>query len=131
MFKAFAILAIATATLTGGAAQAAQQWPASIVGNWSTLSNLTAVPISITSQTGGATCNQITGTMGSDTLLGYYCPGSGRFNFLRSNPTSGTYQAYTGNLTETVLGSPEMGGSFVDFVDSPMGEFSFIAAPAN
>jgi hypothetical protein len=130
MKRILAILAVATAPLGGGAAQAAQQWPASIVGTWSATADLSVGQFTITSQSGGATCNQITGTIGSDTLLGFYCPGSGRFNFLRSNGGE-TYQAYSGNLTETVLGAPVMGGTFVDFVDNPMGEFSFFASPAN
>jgi hypothetical protein len=131
MFKTLAILAVATASLAAGAAQAAQQWPASIVGNWAALSNQTSLTVSITSQSGGATCNQIAGTIGSDTLLGYYCPGSGRFNFLRSNSPSGTYQAYTGNLSENVAGNVVMTGTFADYIDSPQGEFSFIASPAD
>jgi hypothetical protein len=130
MTKTLAILAVATASLAAGAAQAQQQWPASIVGSWSALSNQTPITVAITSQSGGETCNQIAGTIGSDTLLGYYCPGSGRFNFLRSNSPSGTYQAYTGNLSETVYGNVVMTGTFVDYVDSPQGEFSFIASPA-
>jgi hypothetical protein len=130
MIKTFAILAVATASLAAGAAQAAQQWPASIVGNWSALSNQTSLTFSITSQTGGETCNQIAGTIGSDTLLGFYCPGSGRFNFLRSNSPSGTYQAYTGNLSETVFGNVVMTGSFVDYIDDPEGEYNFLASPA-
>ena len=73
----------------------------------------------------------ITGAIGDDTVLGYYCPDSGRFNFLRSNSPSGTYQAYTGNLSETVLGNVVMTGTFVDYIDNPQGEYSFIASPAD
>jgi len=62
-------------------------------------------------------------------VLGYYCPASGRYNFLRSNTSSGTYQAYTGNLSETVAGNVVMTGTFVDYIDNPQGEFSFIASP--
>jgi hypothetical protein len=130
MIKTLAILAIAAANFAGGAAQAAQQWPASIVGSWSTLSNQTPVTITISSQSGGETCNQIAGTIGSDTLLGFYCPGSGRFNFLRTSSASVTYQAYTGNLSETSFGNVVMTGSFVDYIDNPQGAFSFIGSPA-
>ena len=130
MIKTLAILAVATASLAAGAAQAAQQWPASIVGNWAAIANQSSLTVSITSQTGGETCNQIAGTIGSDTLLGFYCPGSGRFNFLRSNSPSGTYQAYTGNLSETVTGNVVMTGTFADYIDNPQGEASFIATPA-
>lgn len=129
MIKKLAILAIAAANFAGGAAQAAQQWPASIVGNWSAISNQTSITITISSQGGGETCNQIAGTIGSDTLLGFYCPGSGRFNFLRSNSPSGTYQAYTGNLSETSLGNVVMTGTFVDYIDNPQGAFSFLGSP--
>jgi hypothetical protein len=129
MTKTLAILAVA-ASLAGGAAQAAQQWPASIVGNWSAISNQTPITVAITHQGGGNTCKQITGTIGDDTLLGYYCPNSGRFNFLRSNTPSGTFQAYSGNLSETVFGNVVMTGTFVDYIDNPQGEFSYIASPA-
>jgi hypothetical protein len=130
MTKTLAILAVAAASLAAGAAQAAQQWPASIVGNWSAISNQTALTVTISTQSGGKTCAQITGAIGSDTLLGYYCPNSGRFNFLRSNTPSGTFQAYSGNLSETVFGNVVMTGTFVDYIDSPQGEFSYIASPA-
>jgi hypothetical protein len=130
MTKTLAILAVAAAGLAGGAAQAAQQWPASIVGSWSAISNQTPLTVTISHQGGGNTCKQITGAIGDDTVLGYYCPNSGRFNFLRSNSPSGTFQAYSGNLSETVLGNVVMTGTFVDYIDNPQGEFSFIASPA-
>lgn len=124
------LLAVAAMPLLAGTAGAVQQWPASIVGNWNALSNQSSLTVSITSQGGGATCQQIAGTIGGEALLGYYCPGSGRFNFLRTNANGTTYQAYTGNLTDTAMGAPAMAGVFVDYYDNPTGEFNFLANPA-
>ena len=129
MMKKLAILAIAVASLAGRGAHAQQQWPASIVGAWNGWGNQSALAINITSQSGGETCQQITGTIASDTLLGYYCPASGRFNFLRTTTGGLTYQSFTGNLTETVSGAPSMGGIFADYIDNPSGEFAFFANP--
>src|ERR1700761_1671972 len=88
-------------------ANADHAWPPKIDGTWQGVSNQSPVILTISTQTTGRNCNNIAGTfkdLNSNTtgnVLGYYCPSSGAFQFLRY-PTSGNVpcQVYTGSLSQ-------------------------------
>lgn len=137
MFKSFGY-AIATTSiglmLAGGTA-AASQWPASVVGKWKAVANLSPLLLDITAQGTAGACKAITGVV-ADTVAGgqknpihgFYCPESGRFSFLRENAQNKeTFQVYSGNLSiagDTV----RMGGTFAEeSLANALGEYNFQA----
>ncbi len=131
--KRIAVTAAAVAgMLSAGSAMAA--WPTSVVGTWSAAANLNSLTISITSQGKQGPCPAILGTIfdngtgASDNLQGFYCPKSGRIQFLRKDPTSNdTFQVYGANLS-FATSAPLMGGTFSEYDQVPnLGEYNFSA----
>ncbi len=97
--------------------------------------NQSSLVLTVTSQTGVSTCQNIKGTLvdsvnGLSDILGYYCPGSGRISFLRNAPSNSlTYQVFIGNLSYP--GSTTyMAGTFDQEVGTTPGEYDFIAEKA-
>jgi hypothetical protein len=127
--------AVMAVSLFSGSAMAGQNWPSSVVGIWGAQANTANLTITISNQASTGKCRQITGTIvdtGSgdhSTLLGFYCPSSGRFHFTRTESSSGvTFQDYSGNVSES--GSTKfMGGVFAEvFTPANVGEFAFLAS---
>ncbi len=100
----------------------ADGWPLSVLGNWSVLANQSAGTLSITSQGSIGDCRPITGTIFGNSIVGFYCPFSGRIHFLRNSGTT-TFQDYTGNVSQAGL-TLHMGGIFASDLGS-FGEYSF------
>ena len=124
----------------GGAAtgaQAAPAWPASIVGNWSGISNQSPIVVTVSSQASGGKCDNISGTIQdvnggfTGSMIGFYCPSSGAVQFLRYPSGSNVpFQVYNGNLSQTKPPRGEailMGGVFSQYSLSygPLGQASF------
>lgn len=102
----------------------ADGWPASVLGNWSVLANQSTGTLSITIQGATGDCQNIAGTIFGDTMVGFYCPLSGRIHFLR-NTGATTIQDYTADLS--FAGSPlHMGGTFASDLGG-FGEYNFQA----
>jgi hypothetical protein len=121
------------ALLSAGSAMAA--WPPSVVGTWTAFANQSPLQLVITKQGGAGTCKAIVGTIAdtvtggqSNTIQGFYCPSSGRIQFLRKNATNNdTFQVYNANLSmnSTTL---YMGGTFAeDDQVGALGEYNFWA----
>ena len=129
-------IAAAGAALATSAAPAAP--PASIGDTtWTVRANREVVQLVITNQggagaPGGAICRLIIGTIGIAPIRGWYCPATGRVHFLHFNVGSGaTMRAFTGNVSDEVIGQPLfMGGSVT--VDNTgagdLGEYNFSAS---
>lgn len=101
----------------------ADGWPTSVVGNWSVnADNYTGI-LSITNQATTGNCRRISGTIFGESSTGFYCPYSGRINFIRKH--SNFDQVYSANISEN--GSPvRISGLFTDY-DQP-GEYSFFGS---
>jgi hypothetical protein len=131
IFRTFAGIAAAALCVAAAPAMAASQWPASVVGTWSATANQSTLSISIASQGSAGECKSIGGTIvdqqsgGSSTLQGFYCPGSGRIQFLRSNGST-VFQVFTANLAFTG-DTLNMGGTFAQDLSPYLGEYSFFA----
>ncbi len=99
----------------------ADGWPLSVVGNWSVVANQSFGTLSITSQ-GLGDCQPIKGTIFGNTIVGFYCPHSGRIHFLRNNGAT-TIQDYTANVSQTGT-TLRMGGTFASDLGA-FGEYNF------
>jgi hypothetical protein len=119
--------------------------PANILGTWNIIANQSPETLAITSQYGGgAGCNQILGTLvgssssqfpGSSTILGYYCPSTGRLAFSRylvAPSTPIAFQIWVGNVSDVSTATPQgpnrMGGTFHILLGNPgvvLGEYPF------
>lgn len=106
--------------------QAAAAWPTSVFGTWNVRANQTPGTMHITFQSGAGACRQILGDILGSPMQGFYCPSTGRIQFLRKNSVNDTLQVYSANLTSTGV-TNFMGGSFSSY-DSAFGEYSFFAS---
>jgi len=107
-------------------------YPPSIAGTWDAQDNRSMVTIIINQPTsGGPTCDGISGTIGPDNLAGFYCPTTGRFNFIRTNSTTGvTFQEYSGNVSAIgTSGTPNFMSGIFGSLTGSYGEYSFCAYP--
>ena len=138
MTNIHASLAVAAMSLSlaAGGAHAGQLWPSSVVGTWHAVADQSSLTITISSQAATGKCRQIAGTIVDNTgggaksnLLGFYCPTSGRFHFVRNDPASRvTYQDYSGNVSDNGR-RLYMGGIFAEvFTAAVVGEYSFMAS---
>ena len=93
----------------GATTAMADGWPLSVLGNWSVLANQSAGTLSITFQ-GPGDCQPIKGTIFGNTMVGFYCPHSGRIHFLRNSGAT-TIQDYTANVSQAGP-TLRMGGVF-------------------
>jgi hypothetical protein len=135
-FKLGAAIAIGLGSSLCGSAAYADGWPINIQGSWSVTANQNAPGIiSITQNTSTLNCQPISGTIAAQTswaastIKGFYCPTSGRINFVRIyNGT--TVQSFQGNLS-AAAGSNVlyMGGTFsiLDTQGGSLGEYNFSA----
>lgn len=99
----------------------------SVVGTWNVRANQTVGTMQITFQSASGSCRQILGSILGSSMQGFYCPSTGRIQFLRKNSANDTYQVYSANLTSTTAAVNYMGGSFGSF-DAGFGEYSFFAS---
>jgi hypothetical protein len=128
MPKKTLVLAVVVFSMLAGAAPR----PASVVGTWTGVGNLTAVQVVITAQGTTGTCKAITGTMnnlpfgGASNIQGFYCPSTGRIGFVRKDPTTNvTFQTYSGNLSNTAT-TLRMAGVFAELAQvGQLGEYNF------
>ncbi len=134
MKKIAVAIAAVGAMLSAGSAMAA--WPASVVGAWSAFGNQSPLALNITAQGTVGDCNAIVGTIADtvsggqrNTIQGFYCPHSGRIQFLRKTiSTNDTFQVYTGNVS-MVGDTLRIGGTFAeDNQVGALGEYNFWAA---
>ncbi|MEH2327441.1 MAG: hypothetical protein V7K32_28570 [Nostoc sp.] len=101
----------------------ADGWPISVVGNWSVnATNATGI-LSITNQATTGNCRTISGSIFGESLKGFYCPFSGRINFIRQS--SYHFQVYSANISQDAS-TVWMTGLFTDY-DQP-GEYSFFGS---
>ena len=108
--------------------QVVAAYPTSVVGNWAVRANQTPGNMNITFQsTAAGPCKLIQGNIFGSPITGFYCPNTGRIQFLRKDAANNdTIQVYSANLTSA--GSIQyMGGSFGSF-DAGFGEYSFFAS---
>ncbi len=133
--KIAALAIVAACTAASAASATTASWPAKIVGTWKGMSNQTSVVLKVTSQTGAGKCQDIQGTLQNargetDTIYGYYCPGSGAIEFRRfASDYSAAYQTYTGSLNQNYAGAPHLliAGTFSQYITAfgPLGQYSF------
>ncbi len=122
------------ALLSASVAQA-QSWPRSVVGTWNAFGNQSPLVLNITTQGTVGNCPAISGTLAdtvsggqTNNIQGFYCPHSGRIQFLRKDQTTNdTFQTYVGNVSMT--GSTlYIGGTFAeDNQIGALGEYNFWA----
>jgi hypothetical protein len=117
----------------------ADSWPASVAGTWEAVANQTQGTLQITQgeAVAGSTCRAINGTLfGTESIEGFYCPGSGRIAFkCTPSGTTSSSQTYIGNVSQIgpVL---HIGGTFVAVTNNgtvgtsggDLGEYSFSAS---
>jgi hypothetical protein len=126
----FAAAAVMAVGLSAGSAMAGG-YPTNITGTWNAQDDRSLLTIDIHQTPASSSCNEISGTIGSDDLVGFYCPATGRFDFVRNNSTSGvTIQEYSDNVSS--IGTPEwfmsgIFGSVVQPTGGNLGEYSFYA----
>ena len=111
-------------------------YPGTVVGIWNVKVNQSSATLNITSQSTSGWCRQIFGnyTYFFDTYMaqGFYCPTTGRIQFLIRNSDFITLLVFSANLASR--GNPNyMAGSVASFNDSffstvSLGEYSFFAS---
>jgi hypothetical protein len=116
LMKKLLFVALFASMGLGATTAMADGWPLSVLGNWSVVANQSAGTLSITSQ-GLGDCQPIKGTIFGNSIVGFYCPHSGRIHFLRNNGAT-TIQDYTANVSQAGP-TLRMGGVF----DSDLGAF--------
>jgi hypothetical protein len=78
----------------------ADGWPSNVVGSWSVLGDQTRGILNISTQNTSGLCQFIGGTIYGDPIQGFYCPNSGRIQFVRKIASNNdTVQVWTGNLS--------------------------------
>jgi hypothetical protein len=135
------LAACIAAQLYADAALAA--FPANVVGRWRVLINHERDTLVIESQGGpiNGRCRKIQGYFpiqnqdDGPPIHGFYCPATGRIQFVHSNLDSLlALRVFTGNLTDQVEGQPDhIGGTFTVLYTAvpppfgPLGEYGFWA----
>lgn len=110
---------------------AADGWPSSVVGGWSVIGNLSSGTLNISSQSTSGLCQFIAGTIYGDPIQGFYCPNSGRIQFVRKRTDNNdTIQVWTGNLSQT-SSTLHMAGTFTSVDPSAGGSFGEYSFNAN
>lgn len=107
----------------------ADGWPISVVGNWSIIGNQSIGTLSIATQSSTGHCRRITGAVFVDPIEGFYCPFSGRIQFVRKALfNNDTKQVWTGNVSQDGA-VDRMGGTFtsvsVALGGGSLGEYNF------
>ena len=112
----------------------ADGWPLSVVGNWSIIGNQHIGTLNIATQAALGNCRRITGTVYPGTAVahpmeGFYCPFSGRIQFVRKLPANNdTLQVWTGNVSQDGA-VDRMGGTFTSVSTAlgggSLGEYNF------
>ena len=115
----------------------ADGWPISIVGNWNIIGNQHIGTLSIITQAAIGNCRRITGVVYPGTpvahpIEGFYCPFSGRLQFVRKLPANNdTLQVWTGNVSQDGA-VDRMGGTFTSVSaglgGGSLGEYNFQGA---
>lgn len=100
---------------------------ASVVGTWNVRANQSVGTMNITFQSATGACRKISGDILGLPMVGFYCPATGRIQFLRNNLVRTTFQVYSANLSFTSASTNYMSGSFSSF-DTSLGEYSFYAS---
>lgn len=112
---------------------AADGWPTSVVGTWSIIGNHHAGLLRIDSIAAVGLCRRIIGVIYPGTAVvgnieGFYCPYSGRIQFVRKSPaTNDAYQVWTGNVSQDAA-IDRLGGTFTSVsaaLGGSLGEYNF------
>lgn len=131
-------IVLATAVAAGIVTGPASAAPPASLGNttWTMQINRDVAQLVITSQSGpgapgAATCRVINGTFGIANIRGWYCPDTGRIQFVHKNAGSGNaVRVFTGNLSDDdPAGTVYMAGtvSVLDAAFGDYGEYNFSA----
>ena len=112
----------------------ADGWPLSVLGSWSIIGNQHVGRLIIAAQAGVGQCRRITGMVYPGTpvahpIEGFYCPFSGRIQFVRKQPASNdTLQVWTGNVSQDGV-VDRMGGTLTSVSSAlgggSLGEYNF------
>lgn len=112
----------------------ADGWPISVLGNWNIIGNQHIGTLHIATQAAVGNCRRITGTVYPGTVVahpieGFYCPFSGRIQFVRKLPANNdTLQVWTGNVSQDGA-IDRMGGTFTSVSTAlgggSLGEYNF------
>ncbi len=110
----------------------ADGWPISVLGNWSIIGNQHIGTLHIATQAAAGNCRRITGTAypgtaAANPIEGFYCPFSGRIQFVRKQPANNdTMQVWTGNVSQDGA-VDRMGGTFTAVASGggSLGEYNF------
>ena len=111
----------------------ADGWPLSVVGNWNIIGNQHIGTMIIATQAAVGNCRRIAGTVYPGTpvahpIEGFYCPFSGRLQFVRKLPANNdTIQVWTGNVSQDGV-IDRMGGTFTSVnagAGGSLGEYNF------
>lgn len=103
--------------------------PASLAGTtWTLQVNRNSEQLVITDQglagaPGARVCRLLIGTLGVAPVRGWYCPSTGRLHLLHQNLGSGeTARAFTGQVSDEVIGQPLYIGGTVAIHNAAFGE---------
>ena len=114
MSRVLQALAMGVAILLCESGSAWAAFPDSVTGTWNAILNQTSTTIVINSQSTTGKCREISGTIQSTNINGFYCPATGRIFFLRKSATTNdTFQVYSGNLAQDAA-VDRMAGTFAD-----------------
>jgi len=128
MSSKIAILAAAVVALGLFAGSAmAQSHPSSIAGTWTAQANQQTGALSIAQGTIG-NCRSLSGILIDIPIVGFYCPNTGHFSFVRNDGAGVTFQVYSGNVSTTGT-HLFMGGVLSEVITEggPLGEANFSA----
>jgi hypothetical protein len=105
-----------------------------MVGVWDGVSNQTPIRLRVSQQGVTGTCRVIVGTMENlpasavnSNIAGFYCPATGRFNFLRKSlTTNDASQVYSGNVGDDAA-TDRLSGTFAAVASGggTLGEYNF------
>jgi hypothetical protein len=126
--RAVAFVAAAVAGVGAGPASAA---PPGSLGNtnWTMQVNRDVAQLVITSQSGpgapgAATCRVINGTFGIANIRGWYCPVTGRIQFVHKNAGSGNaVRVFTGNVSDDDPGGTVYMAGTMSVLDAAFGDY--------
>ncbi|WP_392534377.1 hypothetical protein [Nostoc sp. C117] len=104
----------------------ADGWPTSVVGTWNVTANQTSGQLVITFQDTTGQCRKILGTIFGNSIVGFYCPSSGRIHFLRKDSSGFTIQDYSANLSQA--GTKNYISGVFDSDLGSFGEYSFFGS---
>jgi hypothetical protein len=112
--RRFFLAAAAALTMAFGAAPAFAAYPSAIGGTWNGFVGQTPLKITISMLFTTGICREFSSTLAdASVVFGYYCPGTGRINFVRENALHVTQETFSGNLAQ-VGSTNRMAGTMIN-----------------